>query len=284
MNVKTVVAAVDSTAAAQPVLDTALGIGRLTAASVEAVHVTGHDGVETPSELASRRDIPLRFLSGPVVPGLLSAVAAREVIAAVLGARATPFGRRPVGSTALAVIRAADKPIVVVPPDVAGARAQPFHRLLVPLEGNDASSRAVLDGLVPLLADDVELIVLHVFTPDTVPRFLDRPSRDVSTLSREFVARHCPPAARAELRTGSVSGEVDVLCREVAADLIVLSWSQTGDPGRATVIRNVLGRATIPVLLLPTDTGDSVGEPLAADPVGVAVERKGADVSALSLR
>jgi nucleotide-binding universal stress UspA family protein len=178
------------------------------------------------------------------------------------------------------VISAAKKPIVVVPPDVAAAGSQPFHRLLVPLEGSDASSRAVLDGLVPLLADDVELIVLHVFTPDTMPRFLDRPSRDVSTLSREFAARHCPPASRVELRTGSVSGHVDVLCHAEAADLVVLSWSQTRDPGRATVIRNVLGRATVPILLLPVGAGDPAGEPPAPDPAGAALAHGSADLNA----
>ena len=256
---KTVVAALDGTAAASPVLDTAVGIGRLTGATVEAVHVTGHGSVETPQELASRRDVPLRLLSGPVVLALLAVVAAPEVIAAVLGARATPTGRRPAGTTALAVIAAANKPMVVVPPDLAAAGTRQVHRLLVPLEGTRSSSRAVLDGLVPLLAREVELIVVHIFTASTVPRFLDQPGRDLWLLGREFIARHCPPASRAELRTGSVSDHVEVLCQDADADLVVLSWSQTADPGRAAVIRSVLGRSTVPVLLLPAGAEDPAG-------------------------
>ena len=259
---KTVVAALDGTAAASPVLDTAVGIGRLTGATVDAVHVTGHGSVEIPQELASRRDIPLRLLSGPVVLALLAVIAAPEVIAAVLGARAIRYGRRPVGRTVLAVMGAANKPAVVVPPDLVAGSTRQFNRLLVPLEGTHSSSRAVLDGLVPLLAHEVELIVVHIFTASTVPAFLDQPGRDLWLLGREFIARHCPPASRAELRTGSVSDHVEVLCHDAAADLVVLSWSQTGDPGRAAVIRGVLGRSTVPVLLLPA------GDPLPAAGAG----------------
>ncbi|MGQ0432167.1 MAG: universal stress protein [Microthrixaceae bacterium] len=249
-----VLAALDSTAVARPVLETALGIGRLMGASVEAVHV--HEGAPgTSGELAERSAIPIRMLDGPVVQALLDAVAQPDVIAAVLGSRSMPGDRRPAGHTALEVLRAASKPIVVVPPEALGGLAPSFHRLLVPLEGSAASSRPVVETLLPLIAEDVDLLVLHVLTGGTTPRFLDRPARDLELLSDEFLCRHCPTAARIEVRTGRVGRRVEEVCREEQADLIVLSWSQTMTGGHAAVVREVLLRAEVPVLLLPTASG-----------------------------
>lgn len=245
-----VIAAIDSTAAARPVIETALGLGRLTGTAVEAVHVA--DGTpSTPEELARRHDVPLRHLEGPVEPALLRAVAAPDVVAAVIGARASPGDERPTGHTALQVLEGTMKPIVVVAPEAIDGTAHALHRLLLPLEGNEASSRPVVERLLPLLADEVELVVLHVFTPATTPRFLDRPSRDLELLSDEFLTRYCPAATHIELRTGAVAQRVEEVCADEEADLIVLSWSQTMDAGHAAVVRNVLVHAQVPVLLLP---------------------------------
>jgi nucleotide-binding universal stress UspA family protein len=251
-----VVAALDTTPAARAVLETALGIGHLTGASVGAVHV--RDGpVETPEWLAGRDQVPLRILEGPVTDALLDAVADPDVIAAVFGARATPGGRRPVGRTALHVLERTSKPIVVVPPEAFGVSPRPFRRLLVPLEGSENSSRPVADSLYPLIVAEVELVVLHVFTNATVPRILDRPYRDLALWGDEFLARFCPVATRIELRSGSVGGHVAEVCAEENTDLVVLSWSQVSSAGRAAVIRDVLGHSTIPVLLLPVHTASA---------------------------
>lgn len=247
---RTVLAALDSTAAARPVMEVALGIGRLTGSAVEAVHVPSGP-VETPQTLADRSGVPFRLLDGPVEGALLAAMAAPEVIAAVLGARSTPGDRRPTGHTALSVLERAMKPIVVVPPEAIDGSSHAFHRLLLPLEGSEESSRPVLEGLFPLLVDEVDLVVLHVFTAATTPRFLDRPGRDLEMLSDEFLCRYCPTATHIELRTGAVGQRVEEVCSGEAADLIVLSWSQTMEAGRAAVVRDVLVHAEVPVLLLP---------------------------------
>lgn len=250
-----VLAALDSTAVARPVLETALGIGRLMGAAIEAVHV-GDGPPDTPRELAKRNGIPIRLLEGAVEPALLEAVAQPDVIAAVLGSRSTPGDHRPTGHTALQVLQAARKPIVVVSPEALDGSSRSFHRLLVPLEGRAASSRPVVETLLPLITDDVDLVVLHVLTGATTPRFLDRPGRDLELLSDEFLCRHCPTAARIEVRTGRVGRRVEEVCREEKADLIVLSWSQTMEEGHAAVVRDVLMRATVPVLLLPVASED----------------------------
>jgi hypothetical protein len=121
----------------------------------------------------------------------------------------------------------------------------------LPLEGNEASSRPIVERLLPLLASEVDLVVLHVFTPATTPRFLDRPSRDLELLSDEFLTRFCPAATHIELRTGAVAQRVEEVCTGQEADLIVLTWSQTMEAGHAAVVRNVLVHSQVPVLLLP---------------------------------
>lgn len=247
---RTVLAALDTTAAARPVLETALDVGHLTAGTVEAVHV--HDGLsETPEALAARSGVALRLLDGPVEAALLRAIAAPDVVVAVLGARAIPGDQRPTGHTALRVLELGLKPMVVVPPAAFDNPAHQLRRLLLPLEGSEPSSRAVMEGVLPLLSAEVELVVLHVFTPATSPRFLDRPARDLELLSDEFLSSHCPAATQIHLRTGSVGGKVGELCTEEAADLIVLSWSRSMEAGHAAVVRDVLLHAEVPVLLVP---------------------------------
>ena len=95
------------------------------------------------------------------------------------------------------------------------------------------------------------LVVLHVFTADTLPRTLDRPARDLQMLGHEFLAHYGPNATRIELRAGPVGTEVADMCQQERADLVVLSWSQDMSAGRAAVIRWALGHSTVPVLLLP---------------------------------
>ncbi|HMD46590.1 MAG TPA: universal stress protein [Acidimicrobiales bacterium] len=262
-----VLAALDGSPAARPVIETAVRVGQMTDAGVEAVHVA--DGLAvTPRLLAERAGVPLRLLPGPVLSSLVAAVDDPVVAVAVLGARDTPGGPRPVGSTTLGVVGMTRKPVVVVPPEAVGGG--PLRRLLVPLEGTEASSRAVVEGLCPMLVGDVELIVLHVFTDDTLPRMLDRPGDDLELLGRQFIERNCPTASGIELRPGPVAQRVHEVSDERHADLVVLSWSQDSSLGHGRVVHEVLGRSTIPVLLLaggplvPDDGPDSV----ARDPLG----------------
>lgn len=243
-----VLAALDASTAARPALETAVRFAQLTAARVEAVHV-GQNGSGTLATLTQRAGVPLRLLSGSVEEAILDELADPEVVAAVIGARGTRTGKRPAGHTAVQLLTRASKPIVVVAPEVLDSG--PFRRLLIPLEGDEASSEPIMEALVPMLAADVELIVLHVFTPATLPRMLDRPRRDMELLGNEFIASHCPPATRIELRTGPVATSVAEVSKESSVDLVVLSWSQNTSPTRARIVREVVGASPVPVLLLP---------------------------------
>lgn len=246
-----ILAALDSSSAARAVLETAVRIGQLTGADVKAVHI--HAGLpesdETPVALAERSGVPVEVLEDPVESSLIAAMAAPGVIAAVIGARATPSGRRPVGLTARSILEQADKPVVVVAPEAVSPGA--IRRLLVPLEGTEMSSQPVLERLMPLLVADVELVVLHVFTDATMPVMLDRPEYDMKILGDEFLTRNCSLASQVELRTGPIATRVAEVSEEHRADLIVLSWSQDTSSERARVVREVLGASVLPVLLLP---------------------------------
>jgi hypothetical protein len=244
---RTVLAAVDASPSAQAVVLAAIRMGELTGAAVEAVHVA--DGAaRVPTSVAATAGVPLRVVAGPIDPALLDAFGAPDVIAAVIGGRGAGSSSRLAEDSALRVLERTSKPVVVVPP---GASLRPFRRLLVPLEGTKESSGAVVERLAPLLVDDAELVVLHVFTEGTVPRMLDRPYRDFALLGDEFLARNLPGATDIRLCAGSVGAKVVEQCTAQGVDLVVLSWSQDSSAGRAEIIREVLERAPIPVLLLP---------------------------------
>jgi nucleotide-binding universal stress UspA family protein len=246
--VSVVLAAVDSSDGAPFVLDTAAHFGQLTGADVEVVSVRSDSrgSPDAAESLALAGGMPFRFLEGPVATSLLAALEAPAVIAAVIGARARPGGRRPVGQTAHEILASARKPVVVVPLEVSAPGA--FERLLIPLEGTEASSVAVLQGLCPLLSAPVELVVLHAFTEATVPAMLDRPAYDLDVLAKEFLTRHCPYSSRVEFCAGPVAQRVAEVSRE--HDLVVLSWSQDSSAGRARTVREVLDASAVPVLLL----------------------------------
>jgi hypothetical protein len=247
------VAALDAGAAARPVLETALRVGRLTGSDVEAVHVE-EDTEQVPRLLAEGAGVPLRVASGAVVPALLDVISSPDVVGAVVGARGVPSGRRPVGHTARHIVEVVDKPVVVVPPDIA-VRARPIRRLLLPLEGTHESSRPIVERLYSLVDRELEMIVLHVFTPETMPRVLDRPVRDLLLWGDEFGARYGPSGARVECRLGVVAEQVARVVADEAVDMVALSWSQDVSPGHAEVVRDVVSRSTVPVMLVPVTWG-----------------------------
>ena len=252
----TILATLDSTAAARPVLETALRFAETTGAHVEAVHVT-NGAQDTPATLAKRRSVPFRLIEGPVGRALLREIARPEINAAVMGARATTGGRRPVGSTTMHIIEKVSKPVVVVPPELVAPRA--LTKALVPLDGADESGTIEEMTLGELLGHSVELLVLHVFTDVTLPRMLDHPWRDMEVLKKEFLAKHMPQADNIEMHTGAVTPRVIETAHEQQADLIVLGWSQSVSDGRARVVREVLGASDIPVLLVPLPAREHEG-------------------------
>jgi len=110
----TVLACIDNSAAARPVLALARALAPLFDAEVEAVHVV-EDG-ETAREAARAFDVKIHTLHGDVVEALADAIREENVVAAVVGARGRPKGPRPAGHVALELAERADAPVLVVPP------------------------------------------------------------------------------------------------------------------------------------------------------------------------
>jgi nucleotide-binding universal stress UspA family protein len=248
---RTVLAALDNSLAARPVLATATNLARVFGATVEAVHV-GDDGDRIAAAEAAAAGVELRTLPGPTVPALVAASDDDRVAVLVLGARGFPVGGRPIGSTALEVITSLPKPVVVVPPDALPREG--VQRVLVPLEGTARTSLAP-KRLIELARDaHVELVALHVHDAETLPAFTDQPQHEAAAWRDEFVARYCPWGVHAvsmQVRLGRREEEIVRAAAETEVDLVALGWTQELAGGRAPVVRELLERGRTPVLLVP---------------------------------
>lgn len=250
-----VIAAIDRSAAARPVLAAAGAVARMFGASLEALHV--REGPDEAARAAARAaDAELHVVEGPPPEEIARAGRRDDVAAVVLGARATRGGSRPAGHTSLEVITSVRKPVVVVPPGA--AVPETLTRILVPLDGTMEGAEAVQGAIDIACRADVELVVAHVHDEPHLPMFDDQPQHETDAWAREFLARYCPEAAdraRLELRVGIPAREVLGLASETGCDLVVVAWSQDLSAGRARVVRELLERSEVPVLLIPVEEG-----------------------------
>jgi nucleotide-binding universal stress UspA family protein len=255
---KTVLAALDASLAGNPVLVTARGLAEMLGAQVRAVHVAV-DGDRTARNVAEAAGVELSVVNGPVVDRLIEAGRGDEVTAVAIGARGTPSGHRPLGSTAFAVATSVLKPVVVVPPD---ARVAPeFRRILVPLEGTTSTSLAPRSLVELARGANLDVIALHVHDEEDIPAFTDQPQHEHEAWAREFLARYCPwgiGAVSLERRVGRSEELIPLVAEQARCDLIALGWAQALEAGRAPVIRSTLERSRVPVILVPVHVRSNV--------------------------
>ncbi|HYA09590.1 MAG TPA: universal stress protein [Gaiellaceae bacterium] len=247
----TVLAAMNSDACAQPVLGAATALADLLDATVVTLHVR-EDGAEIPARLAGADGVQLREAAGSPIEQIVAAARERDVAALVLGTRGARGGPRPAGHTALEIITRVAKPVVVVPPDA--RPPQRLTRILVPLDGTSESSRALADTIELAHRRRLQILVLHLHSPATVPAFSDHEPHATRAWDDEFLTRHvATPNDRVTLlrRLGVPADDVATVASETAVDLVVLAWSQRLGKGRARVVSETLARLSIPVLLLP---------------------------------
>lgn len=245
-----VIAALDNSLAARPVVAAATALAQLLGTEVETLHV-GENGNGVAANAAAAAGLELRTCRGPTVACLVDAGSADDVVAMVVGSRGMPGRDRPIGATALEVLAALPRPLLVVPPETA---PRPLRRLLVPLEGTLSTSAA--PEAIFELEDGFELdvVVLHVHDEASIPLFNDQRQHETREWAREFVARYCPWGVgdvRLETRVGRRDEEIIRAAEEFEADLIALGWAQELASGRAPVVRAVLERGHVPVLLVP---------------------------------
>lgn len=249
-----VIAAIDTSPTARPVLEVAPAIARLFDARAEALHVDEGES-RTALAAAEAAGLPLAVVSAPTVERLVAAGRSDDVAALVLGARGAPGDGRPAGHTALELITRLAKPIVVVPTDT----PVPFRlrRALVPLDGTQATAAALDETIRLTRRAEIELLVLHVYDEDSLPLFTDQPQHELASFGREFLARCCsacaPDELTFELRVGDPAEHCLGLAAEREVDLIALAWARALSGGRAAVVRELLARSRVPVLLIPID-------------------------------
>lgn len=244
-----VIAAVAPDSAAPAVLATASAIGRLFGAEVDALHV--EDSGVAASGPRSISGVPIRRLSGPTVETLVRAASEPDVVAVVIGARAHRDGKRPAGSTALALITSQRRPTVVVPPEA--PLRERIESILVPLDGT-VTSAAALESIVELAQRaSLRIVVAHVHARHSLPAFTDHLPHEVRAWGEEFIARHCPAAVDAalELRVGDPHEHLLAILRDTRCDLVALGWRQRLAGGHAAVVRGMLASSPVPVLLTP---------------------------------
>jgi nucleotide-binding universal stress UspA family protein len=252
-------AAVDNSTAALPVVGTACAIADVFGAKVEAMHVVeGDDDIARAAANAAL--VPYWRTGGDPGREVLHAADDPDVFAIALGSRDLDHGDVFVGDVARRLITEAPRPVVVVPPSVdAPAR---IDRVLVAIDCDLVTTETLRPVLVGVAATGVEIVVVHVSSPDELPRFADQIQHETDAWSGEFLSRYCPlPQARIrlELRYGDGPGEISAVAAHVAADLVVLAWSQSLDGGRAGVVRKLIGENRVPVLLVPTSLLVHVG-------------------------
>ncbi len=248
-----VIAAITGDSAAVGVLSSADAIAELFSATVEALHV-GDERAVVAASAAQNAGVALRTISGEAVQEIVDAAAAEDVVAVVIGARGTSAGKRPVGSTALALVASLEKPVAVVPPDA--ALRKPIQSVLVPLDGTAASAAALREIIELASGAELRVVVAHVHRARSLPAFSDHLPHEVRAWGEEFMARHAPAAidATLELRVGEPHEHVLDICRHSGCDLVALGWSQDLGRGRAAIVRRMLADSPVPVLLTPVSS------------------------------
>lgn len=234
-----VVAAVDNSLAANPVLVAGRALARMLDARVEAIHVVT-DGEAPPTAAASAVGVPLRVTYGPVVDRLVDEASRPGVVGVAIGARSSPTSSHALGSTAMAVVTSCEPPVMVVP--LVGRVAPIFRKVLVPLEGTVSTSLAPRSIVELGRSSSIDVVAVHV------------DERGDGMADEEFFRRFCPWGigfVKLEHRTGRREDVIPALADQLGCDVVALGWAQELVPGRAGAVRGTLERATVPVILIP---------------------------------
>jgi nucleotide-binding universal stress UspA family protein len=246
---KKIIACIDNSAAAQPVLAVARSIAGVFGAQVEAVHVA-EDGDRTARAVTSALGVRLLVLRGDPLDQLVAHCGDDDVVAVAVGVRGHRTGARPAGHLALALANHIDQPVLMVPPDVVAP--DEVHRVLIAMEGTGRNARN-LKRVVELAADaQVELIVVHVDDEGSIPSFSDQVQHETDAYAQQFLGRylHGAPEARLEMRIGTPADEILDAVESEHPDLLALGWPQSDDPERGAVARDLLDRSNVPMLLV----------------------------------
>lgn len=262
-----VLAAVDDSLAAGPVITAAIGIAPLLGSSVEAVHV-GEETGRTARECAVRAGVPFRNVPGDPAE-ILGRLCVEDVTAVVVGTRDRASETGPVGHLALELAECLPRPLLVVPSQYVPSDG--VERVLVALEGSPVRAKPLRRAVGVVAGADIDLTVVHVDTEDSVPAFSDSAAHETAEFAQEYLTRYWPlaPRARLALPIGAPVDEVLAVADDVKPDVLVAGWPQGAGPAHGHVVRELLRRSPYPVLLVavsaptaePAPPGRSAGPP-----------------------
>jgi nucleotide-binding universal stress UspA family protein len=250
----------------------ARALSELAGAPLCIIHASAH--APRPTELPERLGLSPAALGGCSVEareGEAAAVivhAAEETMARLIvmcthAAAARPRGI--LGGTALAVLREAPCPVVLINPEHA-LHGWRLGRVLIPHEGTPTVGGAARPAAELARCGGAELLVLQVGAggipvPDergslTLPLYLDQPQHEWPAWTSEFIERLacvCPLAGlrvRLLLGRGDPVAEILRVAREESADLIVLAWKGSWAPERAATLKAVVREAPCPTMIV----------------------------------
>lgn len=245
-----IIAAVDDSAAAHPVVAAAHLLAPVFGADVEGVHVTDVEG-RTAASAAASFGIRFRTVPGDPLARLVALASDDDVVGFAIGQRSKVAGAA-TGHLALGLVDSVDKPVLVVPPRaVIPAR---FRRVLIAMEGLPGRTRDLKRAIALASGAELELIVVHVDDESSVPSFSDQVQYETEAYAEEFLARYAPgaPDMRLELRIGSPVDQILATCAVEQPDVVAMGWPHADGPRRGDVVRAVLERSPVPVLLVAT--------------------------------
>ena len=249
-----VLAAIDNSRCSDGVLDTARRIAGLLALDVDAVTV--REGDPPPGMMPSAQaGVPCRALFGDTATAVLRALEGDDVALAVLGAGRSRPMVAPVGHVTRDVITEAAKDLVVVPAEPVLPRRGRRIKVVVPVDGAEATTTALARELRPLIDHGVEVVALHVFDAANAPVYWDHFYDDYRGWQQHFGQHSCPvPGGRLELDRGSVATAVRRLAAQEEATLVAIAWAQDLSPGHARIVTELLASSPVPLLLVPVAT------------------------------
>jgi nucleotide-binding universal stress UspA family protein len=246
----TIVAAVDNSAAAHPVVAAAHLLAPIFGAGVECVHVAEVEG-RTAASVAAALGVPFRTLPGDPLASLIELADDDDVVGFAIGQR-SQVPAATTGHLALGLADSVDKPVLVVSPQA--VVPDRFRRVLIAMAGVPGRGRDLKRAIALAARTELDLVAVHVDDEGSVPAFSDQVQYETEAYAEEFLARYAPgaPGVRLDLRIGAPVDEILAACAEEHSDVIAMGWPHADRPGRGDVVRAVLERSPVPVLLVAT--------------------------------
>jgi nucleotide-binding universal stress UspA family protein len=272
MNQPVILVPLDGSEAALAALPIAKVLAEVEQATLRLVHIAGSQPLEP--ELLSRLRLAGPELDGATIDTFTGQPAAeilniaKEIkpLVIVMCNHSSTEPRKVLGRTATEVLRRTSCPLVLVPPD-RGLTPWHLHHVLVPHDGTPSTSAALRPAGQIAEHAGAELLVVHVTGLGTssaepgsltTPRYVDQPQHEWPAWSNEFVYRLAcmSPLGHLHVRMflahGTPDAEINRLAEEQSTDLMVVAWRGVWEDPRAPILKNLLGEACCPIMVLRT--------------------------------